>query len=184
MFGKLRANYNLSNVLVRIFFVLAVVLSTWQDMLGAVNYYTVSGFMQFGNMQELMVGLSGAAKLLIALTSSLIVGIALMFLTPFLANVFLNVSKIYSVPRAEYCLLVNLYCALGFFVNGLLNLINLLTPVFMVWGGVIFPFLITLGGFVSFYLVTSKLYFNDVTKVHYFKCLSVVAIIVLVLEVI
>ena len=107
-----------------------------------------------------------------------------MFIVPFLAGLFLNVSKIYSVPRAEYCLLVNLYCALGFFVNGLLNLINLITPVFMVWGGVIFPFVITLVGFISFYLVTSKLYFNDVTKVHYFKCLLIVALVVLVLEVI
>ena len=54
----------------------------------------------------------------------------------------------------------------------------------MVWGGVIFPFIVTLACFISFYLVTSKMYFNDVTKVHYFKCLLIVAAVVLVLEVI
>ena len=107
-----------------------------------------------------------------------------MFIAPVFTGLFLNVAKIYSVPRAEYCLLVNLYCAIGFFINGLFGLINLITPVFMVWGSVIFPFIITLGCFISFYLVTSKMYFNDVTKVHYFKCLLVVALVVLFLEVV
>ena len=184
MFSKLRSNYNLSNIIIRVFFVLSVVLATWQDMLGAVNYYTVNSLAQLGNMQDIMVNLNGSAKLVIALMSSTIVGVALMFLTPFLAGVFLNVAKIYSVPRAEFCLLVNLYCSLGFFVIGLINLINLITPVFMVWGSVLFPFLITLAGFISFYLTTVKLYFNDVTKVHYFKCLAFVALVVLFLEVI
>lgn len=172
MFNKLKANYNLSNTLVRTFYVLAVVLSTWQTSLGAVY---MAGM--------LPSGLSGAVKLVIALLASAIVGVILMFVTTMLTKLFLNVSKIYSVPRTEYCLLVNLYCAVGFFINGLLKLINLITPVFMVWGAVIYPFIITLGCFVSFYLVTSKRYFNDVTQVHYFKCLLIVAIIVLVLEV-
>lgn len=178
MFSKLKANYNLSNILVRVFFVLAVILSIWQSMLGTVYY------MYLGVSADLLAQLSGSAKLVIALMSSMIVGVALMFITPFLAGLFLNVCKIYTVPRAEYCLLVNLYCAIGFFINGLLNLINLITPIFMVWGGVIFPFIITLGCFISFYIVTSKMYFNDVTKVHYFKCLLVVALVILFLEVI
>lgn len=182
MFNKLRANYNLVNVLVRIFYVLAVMLATWQDMLGALYYG--SAIIGVYDTQQVLAALNGSAKIIIALTSSAIMGIALMFLTPFLAGLFLNVSKIYSVPRAEYCLLVNLYCSIGFFACGLLNLINLITPVFMAWGGVIFPFIVTLACFISFYLVTSKLYFNDVTKVHYFKCLLIVAAVVLVLEVI
>jgi len=167
----------LSNVLVRIFFVLAVVFSTWQTSLGVV-YYAFSG-----NLAGVMNGFNGTAKLLIALLTSAIIGVILMFLVPLLANLFLNVTKIYSVPRAEFCLIVNLYCSVGFFLNGLLNLINLITPVFMVWGGVIYPFIITLGCFASFYLVTSKMYFNDVTRVHYFKCVLIVALIVLFLEV-
>lgn len=178
MFNKLRANYNLSNVLVRIFFVLAVVLATWQTSLGTLYH------MYIGVSADLLAQFNGAAKLAIALLASLIMGVILMFLTPVLTGLFLNLSKIYSVPRAEYCLLVNLFCAIGFFISGLLGLINLITPVFMVWGGVIFPFVITLGCFIAFYLVTAKLYFNDVTRVHYFKCLLVVALIVLVLEVI
>ena len=178
MFNKLRSNYNLSNVLVRIFFVLAVMLSTWRNMLGTLNYLYV------GAMQDYITQLNGASKLFIALASSALAGVILMFITPFLTGLFLNVSKIYSVPRAEYCLLVNMFCAIGFFVNGLLDLINLITPVFMVWGGVIFPFVITLGCFVAFYLVTSKMYFNVMTKVHYFKCLLIVALVVLFLEVV
>lgn len=178
MVNKLKANYNLSNVLVRIFYVLAVMLSTWQGMLGTV-YHTYIGV-----SADFLAQLNGSLKLVIALMSSSILGVGLMFLTPFLAGLFLNFSKIYSVPRAEYSLLVNLYCAIGFFINGLLNLINLITPIFMVWGGVIFPFIITLGCFVSFYLVTAKMYFNDVTKVHYFKCLLIAALIVLFVEVI
>lgn len=177
MFGKLRKNFHLTNVLVKVFFVLAVVFSTWQTSLGTVYYAFV------GEFAGLMSGFNGSAKLAIALLTSTLIGVILMLITPLLTNVFLNVSKIYSVPRAEYCLIVNLYCAIGFFLNGLLNLINLITPIFMVWGGIIFPFIITLGCFVSFYLVTSKLYFNDVTQVHYFKCLLVVAAMVLFLEV-
>lgn len=174
MFNKLKSNYNLANVIVRILYVLAVVLSLWQSMLGTVYYAFSNG---------LTYGLNGAAKLVVALLSSAIIGVVLMLITPLLTNLFLNVSKIYSVPRAEYCLVVNLYCAIGFFINGLLNLINLITPIFMVWGSVLFPFVVTLGCFVSFYFVTSKMYFNDVTQVHYFKCLLIVALIVLVLEV-
>lgn len=177
MFNKLKSNYNLSNVLVKIFFVLAVVLCTWQVSLGTI-YYAFSG-----DMAKLINGFNGAAKLTIALLISALIGVILMLITPFLTNLFLNVAKIYSVPRAEYCLIVNLFCAIGFFVTGLLNLINLITPVFMVWGGVIFPFAVTAVCFVAFYLVTSKMYFNAVTKVHYFKCVLVVAIVVLAFEV-
>lgn len=178
MFSKLRANYNLANVLVRVFFVLAVVLSTWQISLGTVYY------MDFGaGFGISMAQFNSAVKLAIALMTSAIMGVILMFITPLFAGLFLNVAKIYSVPRAEYCLIVNLYCAVGFFLYGLLNLINLITPIFMVWGSVLFPIIITIGCFASFYLVTSKLYFNDVTTVHYFKCLMVVFAIVMVLEV-
>lgn len=177
MFSKLKANYNLSNILVRIFFVLAVVLATWQDMLGTV-YYTY-----LGATQEMLAQFNESAKLAIALMASLFSGVVLMVVTPFLAQLFLNVTKIYSVPRAEFCLIVNLYCAIGFFLVGVLNLINLITPLAMVWGGVLFPVIVTIGCFASFYMVTSKMYFNDVTKVHYFKCLLIVFVIVIVLEV-
>lgn len=177
MFSKLKANYNLSNVLVRVFFVLAVVLATWQSMLGTVYYA------YFGPTQEMLAQFNASFKLVIALMSSTVAGVLLMFVTPYIAQLFLNVTKIYSVPRAEFCLLVNLYCGIGFFLVGMLNLINLITPIFMVWGGVLFPIIVTIGCFASFYIVTSKMYFNDVTKVHYFKCLLIVFAIVIVLEV-
>ena len=177
LFNKLKANYNLSNVLVRVFYVLAVVLATWQSMLGTVYYA------YFGPTQELLVQFNASFKLVIALMSSTVAGVVLMFITPYIAQLFLNVTKIYSVPRAEFCLLVNLYCAVAFLLIGILNFINLITPLFIVWGGVLFPVLITIGCFASFYAVTAKMYFNDVTRVHYFKCLLVVFAIVIVLEV-
>lgn len=128
--------------------------------------------------------LNGASYLLLSLFSAAFMGVILVFLIPFLANVFLNVARIYSVPRAEYRLLVLLFFTIGFFINGLLNLINLITPIFLVWGGVLFPFIVTIGCCISFYSVTARLYFNDVTVVNYFKhYLIVAAVLALLLEV-
>ncbi|MCM1194519.1 MAG: hypothetical protein NC099_03440 [Corallococcus sp.] len=171
MFGKLRANYRLSNILVRILFVLTFAFCTWQDYLGVVNSLYLS---------EMTAYLNGTGKLFIALASALLLGTALMFLLPVLTNAFLNIARIQSVPRAEYCLLTHLYFAIGFFICGLLNLINLITPVFMVWGRIIFPFVVSVGCGISFYRVTAKLYFNDVTVLNYFKHLLIAFAIVLV----
>lgn len=175
MFNKLKANYKLSNVLVRVLFVLMFVFMRWQDFLGSayiIDFAALTGG-----------AISGTAKLLLALFSAALLGTILMFLLPFAVNIFLNVARIYSVPRAEYCILSHLYCSLGFFVCGLLNLINIITPVFLVWGAVLFPFIVTVGCAVSFYSVTARLYFNDVTKPHYFKCLLMLFGVLLVLAV-
>jgi hypothetical protein len=42
-----------------------------------------------------------------------------------------------------------------------------------VWGAVIFPVVSVLASGVVFYVVTSKLYFNDATRPHYFKTLAI-----------
>lgn len=178
MFSKFKSNYNLANVLVRIFFVLTYVFMRWQDFLGT------SYILDFSAITGGAIQLSGTSKLLLALFSAALLGMVIMFLLPFVVNLFLNLVRIYSVPRAEYCLMVHLYCTIGFFVCGLLNLINLITPIFLTWGAVLFPFVVIVGCGISFYFTTSKLYFNDVTAPHYFKCLMIVLGVLLLLAVI
>lgn len=172
MFSKLKSNYNLSNILIRVLFVLTYVFMRWQDYLGSAYIMDLSAIT--GGY------ISGTAKLLLALFSAAFMGTVLMFLLPLLVNIILNIARFYSIPRAEYCLLAHLYCTIGFFVCGALNLINIITPVFLVWGSVIFPFIVTVGCFISFYLATAKLYFNDVTTVHYFKHMMIVFIVIVI----
>ncbi len=166
MITKLRKNFNLCNVLARILFVLTFVFASWQTYLSAT------------------VLVMGQATLWLALVTSIVVGVALMFLLPVIANLILNWSRIFSVPRAEYCLLCHIFGTLGFLICGLLNLVNLFTPIFSVWGGVLFPFVSLLICAISFYVTTSKLYFNVATRVYYFKvCLIVFFVLVVILEV-
>lgn len=166
MIAKLRSNFNLSNALVRILFVLTFVLANWQTCLAA----TLLVFER--------------TNLWMALSMCLILGVAFMFLLPVLVNFALNMVRIYSVPRAEYCLLAHAFFALGNLILGLLKLVNLFTPALLVWGGVLFPLISSLIAAVLFYKVTAKLYFNDLTVVYYFKMFAIVyLVILLVMEV-
>lgn len=168
MFSKLRENYNLSNVLLRIAFVLTFLFATWQQFLGTL---AIMDFSALG------VTLNDTAKLLVAILSSLILGSIIMFLLPFFVNIFLNAIRNVNIPRAEYRLIVYAFFVMGFFAVGLLNLINLFTPIFLVWGGVLFPFLVYVAGAIGFYQVTAKLYFNDVTQIYYFRGLIIAYVI-------
>ncbi len=161
MFNKLRSNFQLSNLIVRILFVVTFVFSSWQDMLAATKIVLLSG------------ELSQSLVIPVMLLSSIISAVIIMMLIPVLVNLFLNIIKVYSVPRAEYVLLVMLFFDIGFFACGLLNLVNLFTPLFLTWGSVLFPFISSLGCVIAFYKVTAKLYFNDVTRVYYFKVLAI-----------
>ena len=161
MIEKLRRNFNLANVLTRVLLVLTFVFANWQQYLSAT------------------ILVLGYSSLALGLSVVFIVGVVLAFLIPVLINWALNVARIYSVPRSEYCLLGTLFAALGMFICGLLNLVNLFTPLFLIWGSVIFPFVALTVVMLCFYKVTSGLYFNDVTRVYYFKvCLVVYAILV------
>lgn len=167
MIAKLRSNFNLSNVLARILFVLTFVFANWQTSLSA----TMLVF--------------GQTNLWIALAADLLLGVAFMFLLPVLVNFALNMVRIYSVPRAEYCLLAHAFFSLGYLILGVLNLVNLFTPVMLVWGRILFPMISSLIAAMLFYRVTAKLYFNDVTVVYYFKMFAVVYLVILfVLEVV
>ncbi len=173
MFAKLRSNYNLCNVLVRILFVLTFVFANWQSCISSatiVELYTSSSF--------------GSLKIYYALFSGAVLGTIVMFLLPVVVNWVLNWMKIYSVPRAEYCLLVHAFFALGYFICGVLNLVNLFTTYLIVWGRVLFPLISSLVAAILLYRVTSKLYFNDVTRVHYFRMFATAYLVVMfILEV-
>ena len=171
MINKLRANYNLSNVLIRVLFVLAYVLYSWQTSL-AVATVMVGQYMG----QQM----SGSYNLLLALLTSAFLGVIIMVIVPLISNIFLNISHFYTVPQAEYSLLTMLFFTLYFFVCGLLRLINLLTPLLLVWGDVLFPVIVSLGCVIWFYIVTSNLYFNNQTKPYYFRSLAVTYLILIV----
>ena len=172
MIEKLRSNYKLSNVLVRIALALSYVLYSWQTSLA------VSSLM-LGQMIDMPV--TGAYNLFIALMTSALLGVAIMFLVPLISRLFLHYSQFYSVPRAEYGLLTMLFVALYFAICGILKLINLFTPILLVWGEILFPILVSLGCAIMFYRVTAKLYFNNQTKPYYFRSLLVTYVIMMVI---
>ncbi len=166
MIEKLRSNFKLTNILVRILFVLCFMFANWQSALAAT------------------ILVLGSANLYLALAVVLLLGTGIMFLVPVLVNLALNIARIYTVPRAEYCLLAEAFFTLGYFICGLLNLVNLFTPLALIWGGVLFPFISSLIAALLFYRLTAKLYFNDVTVLNYFKSFAIVyLVLVLVLEV-
>lgn len=173
MFNKLKNNYRLSNVLVRILFVLTFVFAKWQTGMAAAT------------LTESYLGTNlGSTKLFVALATVAVLGTIWMFLIPPIVNFALNFVKIYSVPRSEYCLLAHAFFAVGYFICGALNLVNLFTPMFAVWGRILFPFVSSLIAALLFYKVTAKLYFNSATSAYYFKvCAIAYLVIVLVSEV-
>ncbi|MCH5160190.1 MAG: hypothetical protein J1F66_05045 [Clostridiales bacterium] len=166
MINKLRANYNLSNVLIRIFLVLAYVLYSWQTSLAVTTL-----------MLERMVG---GYNLWLALLTSALLGAIIMVIVPFISNIFLNYSHFYTVPRAEYGLLTMLFIALYFAICGLLKLINLITPILLVWGEILFPVLVSLGCVIWFYSVTANLYFNNQTKPYYFRNIAITYLVLII----
>ena len=166
MFSKLRSNFRLSNVLVRIAFVLAYVLYSWQNILATAQMVQ--------SMYGTMLNASDAYVLLIAFFAALLIGVVLVFIVPLVANVFLNISRFYNVPRAEYGLITLMFFALFYFVCGLLSLVNLVTPLLLTWGEKMFTFIVATGCVIWFYAVTKKLYFNDATSQYYFRNMAIV----------
>lgn len=166
MISVLRKNFKAANVSVRILFVLTFVFASWRDGLTATLYVL------------------NEANWPLAIAVLTVLGVALMFLLPVIVNVLLGWSRIVSVPQAEYCLLAHAFCSLGFLLSGLLDLINLITPLTLIWGARLFPLISTIVAAVLFYATTSRLYFNDATRVHYFKMYSVFFLVfVVVIEV-
>ena len=173
MIAKLRSNFKLANTLARALFVLTFIFASWQDGLMGVIF-----------AESLLRASFATYKVWMAIFCEFIVGVIWMYLLPVLVNFALNTAKLYTVPRAEYCLLVHVFFALGYFIRGCLNLVHLFTPVMLVWGGVLFPFVSSVVAAILFYRVTAKLYFNDLTVVPYFRIYAIVyLLLLLVLEV-
>ena len=170
MFSKLRSNYRLSNLLTRIAFVLAYVFYSWQKTLATTELAL--------QMYNFTPNMSSSHTVVVAILSSLLMGAILMFLVPVVANVFLNISRFYNVPRAEYCLIAHLFFTLFYLVCGALNLVNLITPLLLVWGEKLFPFISATGCMIWFYAVTKRLYFNDATAKYYFRNLAILYFVV------
>ena len=171
MINKLRQNYRLSDVLVRISFVLAYMFYSWQEYLVTAQIAMQELSAQLG--YTVVVG--NAAVVLTALFASMLVGAIMMAVVPLIATgIFVQMSRFYTIQRSEYGLLTNLFFTLYFVACGILRLINLFTPVLLSWGGVLFPFIVSLGCVIGFYRVTSRLYFNDVTRPVYFRNVAIV----------
>ena len=166
MFGKLRANFRLSNILVRIAFVLTYVLYSWQKTLAS----TQLAFQLYGAAYNI----SDTYMIVMAISVSLLIGMVLMFVVPLVTNVFLTYSRFYNVPRAEFGLFAQLFFTLFYLVSGLLSLVNLITPLFLTWGGKLIPFIVATGAVIGFYAVTKRLYFNDATEKFYFRNLAII----------
>lgn len=130
------------------------------------------------SMYGTVLNVSDTYMLIVSIFSSLFIGVVLMFLVPFVANVFLNFSRFYNIPRAEYSLIVLMFFALYYLVCGVLSLVHLFTPLLLTWGEKLFPFITATGCVIWFYAVTKKLYFNDVTARFYFRNLAIVYFVV------
>ncbi len=166
MIDKLRQNYRASLWAVRILFVVTFVFAQWRE--------SVTALMLFMNNNSIWLALAMCA----------LSGIIALVLYPFVINVLLNLFRIYSVPRAEYVLLALFYASFGQLITGALNCILFITPVVVTWGAILFNFIGTTVAAVMFYAKTSKLYFNDITRVYYFKNLAIVYFVVMILGVI
>lgn len=173
MFAKLRSNYRLSSILLRIAFVLTFIFAQWQQAMASATYVT--------SVLGLGAVFTPAMQVAVGLLSSALAAVVAMLLLPFLVNLFLNTLRNYNIPRAEYVLLVFLYFCIGNFILGLLNLTHLFTPVLLMWGNALFPFIVFVGCVFSFYKVTAKIYFNDVTEPYYFRNLMNLCVILAVI---
>lgn len=161
---KFKTNFQLSNLIVRVLFVVGFIFCNWQDLLISVHLVAEGMSLSEGIIIPMM------------LLTGIVLGVIVNLVVPFAINMMLNFLRLYNVPRHEYILIAMVFFDIGFFACGVLNLVNLFTPVLMTWGSVLFPLITSCGCMIGFYRVTSKLYFNEVTRQHYFKYLAIIYI--------
>ncbi len=166
MITKLRNNFKISNVLSKVLFVLTFAFANWQQA------------------SAILALLSGQNNTLLAIVFCWAVAIAMVLIVPFVVEFLLKTLKLYNLPTAEYTFLATCACSFGFLLCGLLNLVHLFTPIFLAWGSVLFPFISTLLATLLFYKVTAKLYFNDVTVVHYFRSVGILFVVLVFVTVV
>ena len=162
MIAKLRTNFRQANMLAKVVLVCAYVFANWKNFAGALTFMT------------------GSASWPMILFGCALSGLIVMLIANFVPKMYLRFAKIYTVPVSEFCLFSTLAWAGYCLVLGTLNLVYLFAPTFLVWGSVIFPVVSVIASGTAFYLVTSKLYFNDATRFYYFKTLAIVVLVLAV----
>ena len=163
MIAKIRNNFKLANVLSKTLLVCTFVLASWKDAAGALSLV-----------------FSCAPWTSTILLSLFAAGIVVV-VAHFLPSLYLQLAKIYTVPKSEFSLFSTLAFATYYLVLALFNLIYFVAPTLIVWGSILFPTISVIGVGLCFYLVTSKLYFNDLTRPFYFASLSIIVIVLAVL---
>lgn len=96
MFKKLISNYNLSNILCKVLFVITFAFSNWQAFMLAANIF------------------GGDNSVVIAIISALLLGVVLVFIVPLIVNFLLNYMRLYSIPRLNTSLLWSFSLQLDF----------------------------------------------------------------------
>ena len=165
---KLKTNFQLSNMIVRILFVVSFVFCNWQDLLISSQLVLET------------VNISQNATIPLLILGGIISAVFVLLVVPYLINMALNFLRLYNVPRSEYVLIALAFMAIGNIGCGILNLVNLFTPILIAWGAVLFPVIVSCVCMIAFYKVTAKLYFNDVTRANYFRNLAIVYLVFVV----
>lgn len=156
IFKRVAQSNVLSTILISFLFVVTFVFCNWQLA------------------NSFFVGMLSVTNSWIIITSTIIFAIVVAVVIPFITQLLLDRFHIYCVPRREYCLLVLLLLCSGNTLCGALNLLTLALPQ---WGNWITIFSRLLGNILSWlliYNITSRLYFNDGNRKHYFMAVAIV----------
>ncbi len=173
LLNKLRKNFISADIIVRVMLVLCYAFASWRMVYQTLLY---SQFSDFAVIQ-------GSSAVLVAVLSALIYGVLVQFIATWVSSVFVNVSG-FALPRAEYGFWVKLFVAAYYFVLGCLDIINLFTPVAIVWLSTVVSFIVFTACSAGFYFVTKKVYFNSENAARYFCKVSIVYVIFAVLEIV
>ncbi len=158
MIKQLRQNYSLSRVLVHALYVLCSILAMWHDVFSLLNAY---------------IYCTPWIVLLVTVFCSFIVSL----IVPFVTKLLLRLFRFYNVLYSEFSLIVLAFMAINNLLIGLAGIPNFFTPTYYIWQVCLVNFVISAICTLIFYKVTAKLYFNEVTRVHYFKIVSVLFLV-------
>lgn len=171
MINKLRKNINLADVVVRVLLALSCAFASWRTAYQTLLY---SQFSDFAVIQ-------GSSAVYVACLTALVSGVLAQFIAAWLSNLFVTANG-FTVSRSEFGFWVKLFVTAYYFTLGALDLINLFTPLAVVWLATAVPFVVLTACFVGFYVVTKRLYFSDDDAPRYFYRLSLIYVIFAILQ--
>lgn len=166
MIDKLRKNYNASSIIIRLLFVLL---------------YCVANFNTCNSIVAAYMGQQEWYVILLVLVLS---AVLVMVILPFVITLLLNIARLYNMPRNEYVLIAYVCMCIQFLCIILGNLLMLALPFMGTWITIIMNFIGIAVAMLVFYIITSKLYFNDATKPYYLRVIVIVFAIFVVMGVI